>query len=113
MEHPSVDMNDFVAWRQLCQASIDLLKGAAHDLPSGSSRKLTEEKIRHAEDMLARADAMLAKELGMLLCDCTWPPQIMRRRQSIHYCPNCNRQLGGRSNRDEPRYNPFRDFMTS
>jgi hypothetical protein len=90
-----MDMTDFSDWRQMCLASIDALKSASLDLPAGDRRSLIEKKIKQAEDVLARADAKLAKDLGMHLCDCTWPPQIMRRRRNDHFCPACNRQLGG------------------
>lgn len=110
-----MDMNAFADWRQMYLESIDALKSASLDLPSGDQRSLIEKKIKQAEDIMARADAMLAKELGMLLCDCTWPPQIMRRRQNVHHCPACLRQLGGSSSaRYESEYDPFsRDWMTS
>jgi hypothetical protein len=48
----------------------------------------------------------------MKLCDCTWPPQIMRWQQSsnAHVCPN--QQCGRRRERARPvqvrtRYNPY------
>jgi len=95
--------------------SVDALKSASRDLPSGDQRELIEKKIKQAEDIMARADAMLAKDLGMLLCDCTWPPQIMRRRGHAHVCPVCQRHLeGSSSGRAQSDYDVFTgDWMTS
>ena len=91
-----MDAGEFIDWRQLYQTALDQLKDASGELPAGDQREAVEKKIKSAEDMLARADAKLAKELGMHLCDCTWPPQIMRWEQwnDAHVCPNskCRRQ---------------------
>jgi hypothetical protein len=98
-----MDANEFIDWRQLYQAALDQLKDASLDLPQGDRREAVEKKIKSAEDMLARADAKLAKELGMRLCDCTWPPQIMRWQESTqaHLCPNA--QCGRRRERPQAR----------
>ena len=91
-----MDANEFIDWRQLYQAALGELKDASLDLPAGDRREAVEKKIKSAEDMLARADAKLAKDLGMRLCDCTWPPQIMRWHEAgdAHVCPNsqCGRR---------------------
>jgi hypothetical protein len=96
-----MDANEFIDWRQLYRAMLDQVKDASLDLPKGDRREAVEKKIKSAEDMLARADAQLAKDLGMKLCDCTWPPQIMRWQESghAHVCPN---PLCGRR-RERPR----------
>jgi hypothetical protein len=59
-------------------------------LPRGEKRAEIEHKIKDAEDILRRSDAKLARELGMKLCGCTFPPQIMlwRETERAHVCPN-------------------------
>lgn len=97
-----MDANEFIDWRQLYQAALGELKDASLDLPAGDRREGVEKKIKSAEDMLARADAKLAKDLGMRLCDCTWPPQIMLWHEAgdAHVCPNP--QCGRRRERSRP-----------
>jgi hypothetical protein len=97
-----MDANEFIDWRQLYQSALDQLKDASLDLPKGDRREAVEKKIKSAEDMLARADVKLAKDLGMKLCDCTWPPQIMRWQEAgnAHVCPNP--QCGRRKERPRP-----------
>src|SRR5262249_4756437 len=90
-KEPSMDVDQLLDWREISRAALDALKDASRDLPENDDRReLVEKKIRLAEEMLARADAKLAKDLGSHLCDCTWPPQIMRwqESQSAHVCPN-------------------------
>jgi hypothetical protein len=97
-----MDEREFIDWRHLYQAALDELKGASIELPKGDRRDALERKIKSAEDMLARADAKLAKDLGMKLCDCTWPPQIMRWQEAgqAHVCPNV--QCGRRREKARP-----------
>jgi len=53
-------------------------------------RERIEAKVQVAEDVLR--DAQLAKQMGVHLCDCTWPPQIMlwEEEMDAHICPNCS-----------------------
>lgn len=98
----AMDAGEFIDWRQLYQTALDQLKDASLDLPKGDRREVVEKKIKSAEDMLARADVKLAKDLGMKLCDCTWPPQIMRWEEAskAHVCPNP--RCGRRRERPKP-----------
>ncbi len=91
----------FLDWRQLYQAALDEVKDLVRDLPEGDQRNEVEDKVRGLDDMLARSDAQLAKQLNMHLCDCPWPPKIMlwREREQAHVCPNP--QCGRR--RERPR----------
>jgi hypothetical protein len=108
-----MDATEFIDWRKLYQTAFDQLKEASCDLPQGDRRAAVELNIKEAENMLARADAHLAQALGMKLCDCTWPPQIMRWQEAsqAHVCPN--QQCGRRRERAKARqttvrYNPLR-----
>jgi hypothetical protein len=85
-----METGDILGWAQAAKAAVDMLKSAYTLLPKGANRDEIEQKIKMAEDILKRSDAKLAKELGMKLCDCTWPPQIMLWKQTAnaHVCPN-------------------------
>ena len=92
-----MDMMDVKAWVDIAKGAVDLLKSAASALPKGTRRDEIETKISVAEDALARSDAKLARDLGMKLCDCTFPPQIMlwREAEKAHVCPRsqCGRAV--------------------
>ena len=76
----------------LTKSAIGLLKSAYSLLPSGKTREDIETKVKEAELLLARGDAQLAPKLGYLLCQCTWPPQIMLRNQAekTWTCRSCS-----------------------
>jgi len=83
-------------WVDLARGTVDLLKSAAVMLPKGNKRTVIEAKIKEAEDTLKRSDARLARELGLKLCDCTFPPNVMlwKEADKAHICPNkeCGRK---------------------
>jgi hypothetical protein len=87
------DIRDFVT---ASKAAVDLLKSAYALLPKGTEREEIQNKVKMAEDILARSDAKLARDLGYTLCQCTFPPQIMRwnEKKQAMYCPNeeCGRE---------------------
>jgi hypothetical protein len=72
---------------------------ALRDLMSlvpANQRKAAEETLEKADVAFRTAEAKLAKELGYMLCQCTWPPQIMTR-------VSAGRMVGGalQTNRNE------------
>jgi hypothetical protein len=81
------DLSDYV---RASKDVMDLLKVAVGFLPKGAQRAEAEQKIAAAQEMLARSDAKLAKELGFHLCRCTYPPQPMlwREAEKAHVCQN-------------------------
>ena len=85
-----MDLADIQGWLGTAKDTLGLLKSAAALLPKGEKRAEIEGKISAAENTLARSDAKLARELGLKLCDCTFPPQIMlwKEAQKAHVCPN-------------------------
>jgi hypothetical protein len=91
-----MDFADVQGWIGAVKDSLGLLKAGAELLPKGQNRSELERRIKAAEDALERSDAKLARELGMKLCDCTFPPQIMlwREAENAHVCPNpeCGRR---------------------
>jgi hypothetical protein len=92
----SVTYHDIKDWLGLTKSAVDLLKSAAAMVPKGDRRAAIEAKITEAEDMLKRSDAKLAYELGLKLCDCTFPPNVMLWKESekAHVCPDsaCGRK---------------------
>ncbi len=94
-----MDFADIQGWVSLAKNSVELLKSAASLLPKGEKRAEIENRISVAEDALKRSDAKLAHELGLKLCDCTFPSQIMlwKEVERSHVCPNpaCGRKTKG------------------
>lgn len=81
------DISDYV---RVCKDVVSLISSSVALIPKGSRREEAERKLAAAQDALKRADVALAKQLGMKLCDCTFPPQIMlwRQEERAHVCPN-------------------------
>jgi hypothetical protein len=92
-----MEFHDISDWIRLAKDTVDLLRGAASLLPKGEKQQDIERKIFAAEEKLKYANAKLAKDLGMKLCDCTNPPQVMlwKEARSAHVCPNseCGRTI--------------------
>ena len=92
-----MDFTDLSELLSSVKGGIDVLKGARDLLPKGKNRDELENKIQAAEDILKRADAKLAKDLGYNLCQCTFPPQIMlwREPEQSYVCPSkaCGRRI--------------------
>ena len=78
-------------WASTAKGVLDVMKSAASMLPQGENRDEVDRKIQQAQEMLARADAKLAKDLGGHLCQCDWPFKIMRWQaaRSAYVCPAC------------------------
>ena len=91
-----MDFTDIQGWLGAAKDTMSLMKSAAALLPKGEKRAEIEGKIGAAEEALKRSDAKLARELGLKLCDCTFPPQIMlwKEAEKAHACPNpaCGRR---------------------
>jgi len=91
-----VDLTDIQGWLGAAKDTMSLLKSAAALLPKGEKRAEIEVRIGAAEEALKRSDAKLAHDMGLKLCDCTFPPQIMlwKEAEKSHVCPNsaCRRK---------------------
>jgi hypothetical protein len=89
-----MDYIDIKGWVDAATAAVSLLTTAKNALPQGKQREDVEAKLREAEGLMKRADAKLAKELGLRLCDCEFPPNIMlwREAEKAHVCPRCGRR---------------------
>ena len=89
-----MDYADIKGWFDAATAALPLLKAAKDALPKGRQRDEVEAKLREAESYMKRADAKLAKELGLRLCDCEFPPNVMlwRETEKAHVCPHCQRR---------------------
>lgn len=88
------DISDYI---QLSKDAIDLLKTAYGVLPKGPDKEAFEKKIAAAEEILKRADAKLASDLGYRLCQCQFPPRPMLWKEQIksYVCqnPECGRKI--------------------
>ncbi len=89
-----MDYDDVKGWFDAVAAALPLLKAAKDLLPKGRQRDEVEAKLREAEGYMKRADAKLAKELGLRLCECEFPPNVMlwREAEKAHVCPHCQRR---------------------
>jgi hypothetical protein len=93
------NLHDISEYISLSKGALDLLKSALGLMPKGSSRDEIERKVQAAEEILKRSDAKLAKELGMHLCQCEFPPPIMlskgyheRHNVEVFECPACKKR---------------------
>jgi hypothetical protein len=92
-----VDFAEIHGWLDAAKDAMGLLKSTAALLPKEEKRAEIEGRIGAAEDALKRSDAKLAREWGLKLCDCTFPPQIMlwKEAEKSHVCPHpaCGRRI--------------------
>lgn len=86
-----MDYIDIKGWVDATKAALSLLIAAKDALPKGKHRDDVEAKLHQAEESMKRADAQFAKELGLKLCDCEFPPNVMlwREAEGTHVCPHC------------------------
>ena len=83
----------FTTALSLARNALGLLKDAKDALPD-SEKPAIEAAIQQAEQSFKIAEAKAAEELGYLLCQCTWPPQIaLRQPDGLYRCPNCRRDV--------------------
>jgi hypothetical protein len=78
-------------WVELSRAAVREFKSARNDMPPGKQRDEITEKIKRAEDLLARADAELAQKFGYYLCKCDFPgtPMLWLETQAAYVCKKC------------------------
>jgi hypothetical protein len=60
------------------RSALGLVKDAKDLLPK-HQQKVVDETLQKADQASRIAEAKLAQDLGYQLCQCTWPPRIMRR----------------------------------
>src|ERR1700722_8657901 len=86
-----MDYADVKGWFDAAKAAFAVLNAAKDALPKGRQRDEVEAKLREAEGSMKRADAKLARELGLRLCECEFPPNVMlwRETEKAHVCPRC------------------------
>lgn len=85
-----IDYIDLQRCLEIIKSALGAMKDGRDLLPRGPNRDAIDAKIRDAEAILARSDAELAKELGLRLCDGSFPQQIMlwQERRRAWVCPN-------------------------
>lgn len=78
--------------------AIKLLRIAKDQLPNEEEKTLIEKKISEAEHSLQLGNAEIGQSLGLQLCQCTWPHQVMvhvgyseeEQREQVK-CRNCGK----------------------
>ncbi len=83
------------------ECAVDGLKAARDKLPEGEEKKTIVQKIEEVEHAILLAKAELGESLGYVLCQCTWPAQVMvpvgsageGGSRDLLKCPNCGKQL--------------------
>jgi hypothetical protein len=92
-----IDPTALGQWMTDAKLCLDLVKSTVSMIPKGQERQKIDKSLAQAEDALGRADVSLAQQLGYHLCQCTFPPQIMRWRENekSFRCPReeCGRRL--------------------
>lgn len=82
------------------KSAVESLKAAKDPLPVGETKTAITQKIEEVEHAIQLANAEMGQSLGYKLCQCTWPPQVMRSlsySEEFHTeevkCPNCGNVL--------------------
>ena len=89
------------------KSAVDILEQMKDHLPEGEAKSVLVQKIAEAEHALQLVNVEMGKSLDEVLCQCTWPPQVMatvgtseKGKVELLKCPNCGKQLS-RPHRDE------------
>jgi hypothetical protein len=101
-----MDIGSLKDYVDVSKGALDLLKAAYSLLPTSSAqREEIAGKLKSAEEIMRRADAKLAKELGYQLCRCTFPPTPMlwRERERAYVCQRaeCGHRIAEYRSSDE------------
>lgn len=82
------------------QCALDGLKAARDKLPEGEDKETVVKKIEEVEHAILHAKAEMGESMGYVLCQCTWPAQVMvlvgsseEGKRDLLKCPNCGKQL--------------------
>jgi hypothetical protein len=83
----------------LIRSALGALKDVRDTMPDDTKRQAVTQILEQTERASLIAEARIAKALGYQLCQCTFPPQIMRYvgewrpGQDRFECPACKRFL--------------------
>ena len=83
---------DWLAYFTAAKSALDIIKGIRAELPKSPEADKVQQKIEDAEVALKLSNAEFAKNLGFILCKCSFPPEIMLFRASAraYFCPKCD-----------------------
>lgn len=91
--------SDIAAYVEAARGSLALVRELWSLAPKGKQTEQAAAQLEQAEKSLRIAEAQLAKGLGYLLCQCTFPPQIMLSigrhaayGNELYKCPRCQKQ---------------------
>jgi hypothetical protein len=85
-----MDIAAFTTAFSLAKQALDILRGVKDIMPESENKQRAAKLIDQADHSFRIAEAQAAKELGYMLCQCTWPPQICLGTSEQGYrCPKC------------------------
>ena len=85
----------------LLRSIFGLVRDAKDALPESGKKEAITRSLEEAERQLRLAEAQVARALGYMLCQCTFPPQIMLSIGLHKYgverfqCPHCKKKDPG------------------
>lgn len=76
----------------LASSALGIIRQAREALPDSAEKIRAGNEINAAERQLALAESQIADSLGYVLCQCTFPPQIMLyvKARGACVCPLCD-----------------------
>ena len=82
------------------KSAIEIFREIRGLIPSGRKRDELDAQIERAERAFRLSEAAAAKALGYELCQCKFPPEIMRSvgyhpvhgHKEVFVCPSCKKQ---------------------
>lgn len=86
-----MDIAAFTAALALAKQGLDILQGIKDLMPESKDKERASTLLEQADHSFRIAEAQAAQQLGYMLCQCTWPPQIcVGTSQTGFRCPQCN-----------------------
>jgi hypothetical protein len=103
-----LDLKDYVS---MMKDAVDLFKSAYTVLPKGAQRDEIEKRVLAADALLKRSDARLARDLGYVLCKCTFPPTPMlwQEKEQAYICQN--QECGHRIEKDRSKESATSEYF--
>jgi len=86
-----MDIAAFTTALALAKQGMDILRGIRDLMPDSKEKEHASKLLDQADHSFRIAEAQAAQQLGYMICQCTWPPQIcVGTSQNGFRCPKCN-----------------------